>query len=167
MYKEKLKYLSVCPAIGMMILIFLFSAKPAVQSSKMSESVVEKLLLTAEKFSDVKWTNKEFLIWMNRMHTPIRKLAHMAEYAVLALTIVVPLYLIFGFRGKKLLGISESICVLYAISDELHQWFVPGRSCEVRDVIIDSVGALIGCCFTVGFIAWNYKKKQKKKILAS
>lgn len=34
--------------------------------------------------------------------------------------------------------------VLYAASDELHQYFVPGRSCELRDVLIDACGAAAG-----------------------
>lgn len=165
MFKKNYKYFSFCPAIGMMILIFLFSAKPATQSSQMSEAVVEQLLLTAEKFSDANWTNKEFLMWVNRMHTPIRKLAHMAEYAVLALTVAFPLYLVWRLAGKQLLFICESICVLYAASDELHQWFVPGRSCELRDIIIDSAGAFLGCCIAVIFILWQQKRKYTKKAL--
>jgi len=36
------------------------------------------------------------------------------------------------------------ICVLYAISDETHQIFVPGRSAQISDVLIDSVGAIVG-----------------------
>ena len=34
--------------------------------------------------------------------------------------------------------------ILYAISDEIHQYFVPGRSAEIRDVLIDVLGANIG-----------------------
>ena len=36
------------------------------------------------------------------------------------------------------------ICVLYAVSDEVHQIFVPGRGAEVKDVLIDSAGASVG-----------------------
>lgn len=34
--------------------------------------------------------------------------------------------------------------ILYAASDELHQYFVPGRACQLRDVVIDGLGVLIG-----------------------
>lgn len=34
--------------------------------------------------------------------------------------------------------------MLYAVSDELHQWFVEGRSCELRDVGIDTTGVILG-----------------------
>ncbi|MFQ8632799.1 MAG: VanZ family protein, partial [Intestinibacter bartlettii] len=39
--------------------------------------------------------------------------------------------------------------VLYAISDEIHQYFVPGRACQFRDVMIDSCGALFGIAVIV------------------
>ena len=37
-----------------------------------------------------------------------------------------------------------AIGALYAVSDEIHQIFVPGRSCELRDILIDSAGVLVG-----------------------
>jgi VanZ family protein len=39
---------------------------------------------------------------------------------------------------------ATGLATLYGISDELHQWFVPGRSCDWRDAVADSIGALIG-----------------------
>ncbi len=40
--------------------------------------------------------------------------------------------------------LSLMICILYAISDEVHQSFVPGRGPGVMDVLIDSAGAMVG-----------------------
>ncbi|QCX34380.1 VanZ family protein [Caloramator sp. E03] len=42
------------------------------------------------------------------------------------------------------------ICVLYAISDEFHQVFVPGRGPNIRDVFIDSTGTLVGILIYLG-----------------
>jgi VanZ family protein len=39
------------------------------------------------------------------------------------------------------------ISTLYGISDELHQWFVPSRSCELSDAIADFTGSLLGVLF--------------------
>lgn len=39
---------------------------------------------------------------------------------------------------------AEVFCALYACSDELHQYFVPGRSCRFFDVCVDSTGAFFG-----------------------
>jgi len=42
------------------------------------------------------------------------------------------------------------ICAsIYAISDEVHQIFIDGRSCELRDWAIDTVGAILGA---IGFL---------------
>ena len=39
------------------------------------------------------------------------------------------------------------LCITYAISDEAHQLFVPGRGARLKDVLIDSFGAAIGIMF--------------------
>jgi len=49
-----------------------------------------------------------------------------------------------GVNGWKFILFSLGICVLYAVSDEVHQLFVPGRGRQVRDVLIDSAGAIVG-----------------------
>ena len=40
--------------------------------------------------------------------------------------------------------LSGIICIIYAVSDELHQLYVAGRSCELFDVIIDAIGSIFG-----------------------
>lgn len=45
--------------------------------------------------------------------------------------------------SKKYL-ISILICIIYATSDEIHQIFVPGRACQIRDILIDSIGSITG-----------------------
>jgi len=87
----------------------------------------------------------------------VRKSAHFLEYTLLGLS----LYLTFGNnrltdrrwdnrKWKKTTGIFHEKYLpwlagtLYAVTDELHQHFVPGRSCELRDVCIDSAGVLCG-----------------------
>ena len=72
--------------------------------------------------------------------TLLRKGAHMAEYAVLALLLARAL-------GRE--APAFALGVLYAASDELHQAFVRGRHASPVDVAIDSVGLLIG------LLAWR------------
>lgn len=47
-------------------------------------------------------------------------------------------------RGKKTPWLAWGMCILYAVTDEFHQSFVPGRSPRVMDVGIDAVGTLLG-----------------------
>jgi VanZ family protein len=50
-----------------------------------------------------------------------------------------------GFRPRKAAAwFALGMCILYAITDEIHQSFVPGRSPRVLDVGIDTIGALVG-----------------------
>ena len=48
---------------------------------------------------------------------------------------------------------SFAFCALYAATDEIHQLFVPGRGGQIRDVLIDSSGALIGLLFVFALYA--------------
>jgi VanZ family protein len=65
----------------------------------------------------------------------LRKCAHVTEYAILG-------FLLLRAIGRELPALVLGI--LYAASDELHQHFVHGRHASPVDVLIDSVGLLIG-----------------------
>ncbi|MED4014497.1 VanZ family protein [Sutcliffiella cohnii] len=123
--------------VAWMVLIFSFSAQPAEQSSSLSGGIVEPIIETIETVVPVVSIDKEFF------HTFIRKNAHFFAYFILG---VLSLH---AFRRSGVVGMKAGtfallLSVVYAISDEVHQLFVPGRSGEVRDVLIDSAGAFIG-----------------------
>jgi VanZ family protein len=65
----------------------------------------------------------------------LRKIAHAAEYAILAALLV---------RALRRPGLAIALGVAYAISDEIHQSFVTGREGAPLDVVIDSVGVVVG-----------------------
>ena len=65
----------------------------------------------------------------------LRKIAHAAEYAVLGA-------LLFRALGRELTAVA--IGIAYAVTDEVHQAFVPGRQGAVLDVLVDAVGVLVG-----------------------
>ena len=94
------------------------------------------------------------------IHFLIRKAGHFSEYAVLAWLLcrswsaVGPLT-ITQSRWKSALA-AILIAMLYAGSDEWHQSFVPGRSAAVRDVLLDSTGALTAA------IAWLLSQGRNK-----
>ena len=73
----------------------------------------------------------------------VRKLAHMTEYFLLAVSVSFPLY-VYGVRGLWLPLLAGGLCVGFAALDEYHQSFVAGRGPSSRDVLIDSVGVLAG-----------------------
>jgi VanZ family protein len=86
----------------------------------------------------------------------VRKCAHLAEYAVLALLLWRALRKESArdttpWRWSKA-GLVLALVALYAASDEIHQAFVPSREASVRDVLLDTAGAAFGllCLWGVG-----------------
>lgn len=61
---------------------------------------------------------------------------------------------------NKIILYSWLFGTLYAVTDEIHQFFVPGRSCEIRDVCIDSLGVLTGIIFVLMIIKIYIKIKK-------
>lgn len=76
---------------------------------------------------------------INTLSIIVRKLAHFTEYIILGILVY---NLIYSYNKK--IYISIIICIIYAISDEIHQLFVPGRSCQITDILIDSMGSVTG-----------------------
>ena len=106
--------------------IFWLSSKDGNQSQNMSDSVRGILM-------------KLFGPLLNSFI--VRKFAHFFEYAVLGFLIGCALFL----SRRRFSPITAVICsALYSISDEIHQYFVPGRACRIFDVGVDTLGALTG-----------------------
>lgn len=72
---------------------------------------------------------------------PLSWIAHFVEYAVLTLLLWLALRSTPAL-ARAAAPVAFAIAVLYAITDELHQSFVPGRYPDVRDVLVDALGAL-------------------------
>ena len=85
--------------------------------------------------------------YTEKIEYPLRKAAHATEYLILTLLAALPLYT-YGLRGKKLLLALFLFCVICASGDEFHQSFIPGRSPQITDVFVDSIGILTGCGIT-------------------
>ena len=77
----------------------------------------------------------------------VRKIAHFSEYFILGL------FSVNCFnKYKKNINYCYLLCIVYAISDEIHQLFVPGRSCQITDILIDSMGAILGILMMCKFV---------------
>ena len=93
----------------------------------------------------VKWlfpsTSPESLAWF---HFFLRKAGHLTEYAILA-TLAARAFRNSShqFIQRHWFKFSILLAVVYALSDEFHQSFVPSRTASIHDSLIDSAGALI------------------------
>lgn len=89
----------------------------------------------------------------------VRKNAHAFEYLVLAILLAITLKQ-FGITNKNAIIYILFGVLFYAVTDEYHQIYVPGRSSSVRDVIIDFIGGFFG---TIIFLLCNLILKKLKK----
>ena len=129
------KNISLILLILWMIFIFVMSSFNANESSNQS-GIIVNFISSIFNISDTKLLS---LI--------IRKGAHFTEYFILGI-----LSINYVIKYKKNIIYSYLICILYAISDEIHQIFVSGRSCQITDIFIDSVGAIIGIILIIKFV---------------
>ena len=131
-----LKPLSFLPALLVMYMIFSFSAQNGTESGDLSFKVSVKLVEVGSEVLDMKLTDSEIQMYANKYHHYVRKLGHMTEYCVLAITLCVPLYA-YGVRGIWLYLLAGLICAGFAATDEYHQcgrtWAV-GAGCLHRYV---------------------------------
>jgi VanZ family protein len=98
------------------------------------------------------------------LHSAIRKLAHVYEYAILSIL----LYLSFHSGDELDWQVRlASRCILgatlYAISDELHQTFVRGRGASVVDCFIDLTGAALGMLLIYVFLRHGSRSGPRKR----
>lgn len=142
MYLAYRKVLLPVVTVLWMSMIFWFSAAPAEESTDMSlsaGSVVARIL--NPDFN--KLTESEQKAFVEKIEHPVRKSAHAGEYALLGILFMGSLGA-YGIDGRRR-AIAAWICTTaYAATDELHQLFVAGRSCQVSDVVLDSTGAAAG-----------------------
>ena len=129
MAKKKEIIISWMLLVIWMIFIFIMSSFNGNISSNQSGSIAYLIY----NLFDISDTEKVSLI--------VRKCAHVSEFFILGILVI---NLVSKYNVKHIYLISFIICVLYASSDEFHQLFVPGRSGQVTDVLIDLIGVVLG-----------------------
>jgi len=121
--------------------IFNFSAQDGEESGAISQKVTEFIVKVISKVKTIDMSTK--LRYIEKLHPIIRKLAHFGVYTVVGFS-VMGFMCTFDIRNIFKLLISFGVGITYAISDEVHQYFIPGRNASVIDVCIDSLGVLTG-----------------------
>jgi len=128
---EQFKMLMWVGTVLWMAVIFGLSSQVATTSNNVSHSVSEKVVQA------VKTVVPPVNITADSINHLVRKYAHFIAYAILGIWLSLTM-----IPKSRVISIG----VIYAISDELHQMFVPGRGPSVKDVLIDSSGVIMGLC---------------------
>lgn len=151
------KAISIISLILWMIIIFSFSSADANKSTGTSDKVITTMIEIKDKITDQETPINEKEIIIKNSSFYVRKLAHFTEYLILGL-------LMFNaLKQFNILNIYYAIilCILYSCTDEFHQLFINGRSGSFRDVLIDTIGILLG---TYLYKILVIKKKKVNKI---
>lgn len=138
-----------------MILIFGLSAQPTEKTNKLSLDVTERIMSTRAAIDIEDMDSSNIIIQMNGI---IRKIAHFSLFLILGMLVSYALRWI-GLKGYKVSRIAILVCILYAISDELHQMFVPGRNAALTDILIDVAGSAVGIVIFIYFSKMNEGSK--------
>lgn len=156
---KKQKYLIFILLGGMVVFITYMSARPVEQSAQMSYEIdrwicgilIDGYETLSEAQQQAAAVNLDF--W-------VRKTAHGIEYCALGILLFLAAGLLIKNQKKRW---AAAFCTgaAFAVLDEFHQYFVPGRSCELRDMIIDASGITVGIILAAaaGFL----KRKREKK----
>lgn len=139
-------------------LIFGFSAQSKADSANNSKTISDKII---QRVDTKGMSNVQKARLPTKIDLVVRKAAHILLFAILG--VLAQLSAEKYLKKRKAL-VSSVFCLLYAISDEIHQEFVPGRAGLISDVLIDFTGSLFGIgilCLSIYLIK---RIKRRKKI---
>lgn len=126
------RWLSWLPAVAVMVAIFVLSSQSGLRVS--DDVAVDK---------------------------PFRVTGHLLAFATLAALLLIALS--FGRRPRlRDAAIAFGLTVAYALSDELHQSFIPDRAGRLDDVVTDAVGALIGLTVAWATLTWSARRREQQ-----
>ena len=151
---------SFLPSLLLLLLIFGFSAQDGEASGSLSYNLSLFIVKLFSPFLPAALSEDTLYLRADAIHILIRKAAHMTEYFLLTLSLHLPLkvYLQDKLSFSKRLILAFFCSALFAAADEFHQTMVPGRSGNITDVCIDSIGA-----FFASMVLWLIIKNMPKK----
>ena len=166
-----LRWFLTCLTLFWMVFIFMMSSAGKDESNSQSGAVCEFI---CEHFVEgyEEMAPEEQIQMQQKISFPVRKCAHLSEYAVLGALMTLTAAS-WRWEDEETMRTGETpggtvrilpvlaAGFLYAVSDEIHQIFVPGRSGEPRDVLIDTSGVLIGICLVRFHFSLRERRKRK------
>lgn len=126
--------------------IFGFSSQDGEKSSSLSKEITVEVTKNIQSIQKLEKSKKEEVL--SEIEHIIRKLAHFSLYTLVGI-LLMSLMSTYKLTNIKRIGISMGLGVLYAISDEIHQYFIPERTALIGDIFIDSSGVVVGICIII------------------
>ena len=142
MQKNVLRGILIVLLLCTFYIIFGFSSQDGEESEGISKKITDFILEKSSKYNRLEQTKKEEV--NERTERIIRKIAHFSIYTLVGFLLMALFSTYEKIKRKYQIYISAIIGILYAISDEIHQSFTPGRGPKITDVFIDSLGVFFG-----------------------
>lgn len=150
-----------------MLAIFLLSNQPAGTSNATSREIVQQGVETTVRVIKADITESKKWEIINNINSAGREYMHGVVFLVLGFLMLIAMTQ-SGARGLSAVVISLAICVIYALTDEIHQIFVPDRAFQISDLVMDFFGSIlgIGISFVTGFLYSKraFKLRHKRQI---
>ena len=134
------KIISILLTITWMIIIFVLSNQNSSETTN-ATGIIYKLFGI---------TNDSTLLFLL-----IRKLAHIIEYLILGILVY---NMLKNFNISNIIICSILVCLIYSLSDEIHQLFIRGREGKLIDCLIDMIGS------SIGIFIYNLKQNFNKRL---
>lgn len=139
--KNIVRVLLLAAVLALLAVIWVFSDQPGEVSEGLTVATampLAEMAAAAQSEGDA----AVLATWYHIFGTIFRKTAHLLEYTLLGLL----LGLLARSFSVKAIWIPWAAGTILAAMDEVHQYFVPGRTGLVTDVLLDSAGVLLGIC---------------------
>lgn len=169
-YNVAMKSLNIKQVIGLlliiiwMVVIFLFSNQQGNASSVTSNKVTKEIIEVLPSTKNLEENQKNEIV--KKVNPIMRKIAHYTIYLIGGILIM---FFISTIVQSEKRGVLYSILIglAYAITDEIHQMFMDGRTAKVTDVFIDTLGVITGIVIylTIKKILYCIKSKDNKSIV--
>ena len=140
MKKNLFRILLILLLLGTFYLIFSFSSQDSEESGGKSREITEAVTKNIKFIQKSNKIEKEKVL--DRIESLIRKIAHFSIYSLVGI-LLMALFSTYNISENRRIAFSLLIGVIYASTDEFHQRFIPGRSGELTDIYIDSLGVCL------------------------
>ncbi len=138
--------------------IFRFSNQNGEKSSGISRKITTAVTKNVKKIQELDENKQEEVL--GKIEKVIRKLAHFSIYMVVGMLMML-LMSTYKIKQFDRIAISLITGIIYASSDEIHQLFIPGRSAMITDVMIDTLGVLVGILLIKIVMKMNFGTEKK------
>lgn len=159
--KHKLKIsLATIGAGAVMLLIYQLSAQPASISDAYSRGIVNTLVNACLWLMGLSIPEPARIRLVNHIDSVAREYMHGVIFMALAM-LVQYAALSGAVMPRKAAVITIAVCLTYGLGDEIHQLLVPGRSFQVSDLLMDTMGSLVG----IVLVTWNFSRCRHVRAL--